>query len=78
MSRTNEVCIVCKKIIPFGSAYVSIKHNIEQKTRDVLRQEEITQIISSEEVLKICSRCGRKHKSSRIKSLHQFVLKEIE
>jgi hypothetical protein len=62
-SENNDLgyeCDGCGKIIQKGKAYVCISKNIEQINHEVISNEEEVEVISSENLLVLCGKCGNK------------------
>lgn len=54
-------CDICQKQIPFGAPYIAICYNIENTEHDHLKQQDYVTVISSDQILTLCGKCGNKH-----------------
>lgn len=70
MERT---CARCKREISAESAYVCLTYNIEQPEFDLTTLRESVTVISSEEVLTLCGRCGNKFNPTVIRQIIKAI-----
>jgi len=74
MSGIIIVCDLCKKEIPNGAAYVGINYHIEQMDTDPIKLLPTVQVISAEQIITMCGKCGNKHQGAKIKEVLQKTL----
>jgi len=75
MKATNHTCDVCGKKIHFNAPYVAICYNIENMERDHINQNDVVNVISSEQIFTMCGKCGNKRNSVATTSLLTIGLK---
>jgi uncharacterized protein YneF (UPF0154 family) len=78
MSGTQLVCDLCNKEIRFGAGYVSINYNIENLDKDPITLETYVDVISSEQVVTICAKCGNKRSATKVAEILRTTLKTQE
>jgi len=69
----DRTCDRCKSNIPHGSAYISILHNIEQMGRDMTTRSDYVNVISSEELIILCGKCGNRFNTKAIKQIIKVI-----
>lgn len=57
----TQTCDLCNKDIPFGNPYIAIVYNIENYDRDHINQQDIINVISSDQILTMCGKCGNRN-----------------
>jgi hypothetical protein len=57
----TQICDICNTNIPFGNPYIAVLYNIENYERDHLDQQDMVNVISSDQILTMCGKCGNKH-----------------
>ena len=78
MSGTQLVCDLCNKEIRFGAGYVSITYNIENLGRDTISMKTYVEVISSDQVVTLCGKCGNKRSASKVFNILRTTLKTQE
>lgn len=68
MDDVNK-CDRCGKHIPNGSAYVCITRNIEQMEHSVVDNDNLIEIIRSDQLVTFCGRCGNSFDSDMLVKL---------
>ncbi len=72
----TQTCDICKKEIPFGNPYIAILYNIENYERDHARQQDFVNVISSDQVLTMCGKCGNKHQADAAGKALELVFQQ--
>ena len=58
MVELDFKCDRCGKVIPAGTAYVSLTRNIEQVEHNVIENEDEIRLLHADELLTLCTSCG--------------------
>lgn len=72
MSESDDfftTCDWCGRGIAYGSAMVTINHNIEQVDRTEEAPDGVVTVISSESLLELCAECGNRLDTGTLQSL---------
>lgn len=69
----DRTCDRCGNHIPHGSAYITLLHNIEQMGRDMTTRSDYVNVISSEELIVLCGKCGNHFNKNAIKQLIKAI-----
>lgn len=72
----TQTCDICKKDIPFGNPYIAILYNIENYDRDHLSQQDMVNVISSDQTLTMCGNCGNKHNANVTAKALELIFKQ--
>ena len=73
METTKQHCDLCGKEIPFGKPYICIVYNIESMERDHLEQQDYVQVLSSDQILTMCGKCGNKNHAEATEKILKSV-----
>ncbi len=69
MEATNLICDICNKRIHFGSPYIALCYNIEHMERDHVRQTDFVNVITSDQIITMCGKCGNKRNAAATKAV---------
>lgn len=78
MNKFNLVCDLCNKEIPNGAAYVSINYNIESMDMNPVNYRPTVQVISSDQLLTLCGKCGNNKNAMVVKEVLKITLQSKE
>lgn len=69
----DRTCDRCGSNIPHGSAYITLLHNIEQMGRDMTTFSDYVTVISSEELIVLCGKCGNHFNTAAMKQIIKVI-----
>jgi len=72
----NQTCDICNKDIPFGNPYIAVCYNIENYERDHVNQQDTVNVISPDQILTMCGKCGNKHQSEMAGKALELIFKQ--
>jgi len=69
----DRTCDRCRATIPHGSAYITLLHNIEQMGKDMTTLSDYVTVISSEELIVLCGKCGNHFSAAAMKHIIKVI-----
>lgn len=74
----DRTCDRCQTTIPHGHPYITLLHNIEQMSRDVTTRSDYVTVISSEELIVLCGKCGNQFHAKTVKKIIKTIPSAIK
>lgn len=75
MNELNLLCDLCNKKILNGAPYIGLNYNIESLDINPINSVPTIQVVSSEQILTMCGRCGNRKNAAVIKQVLKTTLK---
>lgn len=72
----TQTCDICSTEILFGNPYIAMLYNIENYERDHLHQQDMVNVISSDQILTMCGKCGNKHNANVAGKALELIFKQ--
>ncbi len=58
MNENDLECELCEVLIPVGTPYICLNHNIEYFKHNVITNDDEIEVVQSEQILTLCASCG--------------------